>query len=66
MTGTEIRHWAYNLKTGEIVGCSTGNGLKRRVKRSNHWGTKHGYELGSWIFFHCSDAELHQRFKERF
>lgn len=65
MTHTTIKHWAYNLITGEVLGCSTGNGLKRRVQHSNRWGARHGYELGSWIFFHCSDAELRQRFKER-
>lgn len=58
MTRTEIRHWAYNLKTGEIIGCSKANGLKRRVAFTNSFNRKYGYPYGGWRFFHGSEKEL--------
>ena len=58
MTRTEIRHWAYNLKTGEIVGCPKVNGLKRRVAFINSFNRKYGYPYGGWRFFHGSKEEL--------
>lgn len=65
MTHTAIRHWAYNTETGELLGSSTSNGLKRRVKRTNRWYIKERFSLGSWVFFHGSANELHQRLRER-
>lgn len=58
MTRTEIRHWAYNLETGEIIGCSKANGLKRRVAFTNSFNRKYGYPCGGWRFFHGSEREF--------
>ena len=53
MTHTYPRHWAYNLLTGEVIGCSTGNALKRRVKRNTAWDIAHGYRgCHEWRFYH--------------
>ena len=47
------RHWAYNLATGEVIGCSTVNALKRRIKHNTAWDRAHGYITKSaWRFHH--------------
>lgn len=46
------KHVAYNLTTGEVVACSTGNHLKRCVRTINHHNRKWGYPKGEWIFSH--------------
>ena len=46
------KHVAYNLTTGEIVACSTGNHLKRCVRTINATNRKWGYPAGEWIFGH--------------
>ena len=58
MTRTEIRHWAYNFKTGEIISNSKANGLKRRVAFTNSFNRKHGYPCSGWRFFHGSEREF--------
>ena len=58
MTRTEIRHWAYNLKTGEIIGNSKANGLKRSVALNNSFNRKYGDPCGGWRFFHGSEREF--------
>ena len=55
---TTCRHWAYNLRTGEVLGSSTGNALRRHVQRNERWNIHHGYGAGVWRFFHGSYAAL--------
>ena len=45
-------HHAYNLSTGEILSCSTGNQLKRCVAIVNRNDRKYGVR-SEWIFSHC-------------
>lgn len=52
-----MKHFAYNKSTGEIIGCSTVNALKRRIKRNARWDRAHGYfDKPEWVFTHGSDA----------
>lgn len=47
------RHWAYNLTTGEVIGTSSVNALKRRIRRSVAWDIAHGYFVkNQWRFHH--------------
>ena len=56
---TYPRHWAFNLATGEVIGCSTSNALKRRVKRNTAWDIAHGYtNCHKWRFFHGAYEDL--------
>ena len=65
MTTTAIRHWALNIVTGEVIGCSTGNHLKREVARNQRWDIAHGYGAGKWIFFHCTEAKMRATYQAR-
>ena len=47
-----MKHVAYNIDTGEVRMCPTGNQLKRALKRANAWDKAHGYPVGRWIFAH--------------
>ena len=49
------KHIAYNLYTGEVLMCNTGNQLKRWVKRTNAWAIRNGYKCGQWVFSHDGD-----------
>lgn len=52
-----MNHVAYNKTTGEVIGCSTVNALKRRLKRNARWDRVHGYFYKpEWVFTHGSDA----------
>ena len=62
---TTIRHWAVNLATGEVLGSSTGNQLKRHVRRNVRWDVRNGYGAGEWIFFHCPEAQMRERYEAR-
>ena len=56
------RHWAYNAATGEVIGCSTVNALRRRLRRNQAWDFAHGYYAPSqWRFYHGTYEGL--RFK---
>ena len=44
-------HHAYNLATGEIITCPTGNQLKRCVRIINKQDRKYGVRP-EWIFVH--------------
>ena len=55
------KHWAYNLETGEVLGSSTGNGLRRMIKRSQSWQIRYGYGTGKWRFSHGAYAGLRFR-----
>lgn len=58
MARIEIRHWAYNIKTGEIIGCSKTNGLKKRVAYVNSFNYRNGYPYGGWRFFNGSEEDF--------
>ena len=45
-------HAAFNITTCEVITCSTGNGLKRRVAAVERWNNIHGYGRGEWVFAH--------------
>jgi len=47
-----MKHVAYNIDTGEVRMCPTGNQLKRALKRANAWDKAHDYPVGRWIFAH--------------
>lgn len=47
-----FKHIAYNITTGEVLSCTTGNGLKRRVEREKRWNMAHGFPSGEWFFSH--------------
>ena len=56
------RHWAYNLATGEVIGCSTANALRRRLRHNQAWDIAHGYYAPSqWRFHHGSYEELYRK-----
>ena len=47
------RHWAINLTTGEIIGSSSVNALKRRIRHNERWDIAHGYySKSAWRFYH--------------
>lgn len=55
---TTCRHWAINLRTGEVLGSSTGNALRRHIQRNERWNIAHGYGKGKWRFHHGSYEAL--------
>ena len=51
-------HHAYNLSTGEIVSCQTGNHLKKCVAIINRNDRKYGVR-SEWIFaHHCGISKI--------
>ena len=65
MTTTTIRHWAVNTATGEVLGSSTGNALRRHIRRNVRWDVAHGYGAGTWLFFHCERDQMRERYMAR-
>lgn len=59
------RHFALNTLTGELIGCNHGTHLKREVARTQRWNVRHGYGAGKWIFFHCTYAQMRERYQAR-
>lgn len=55
------KHWAINIRTGEVLGSSTGNGLKRHIQRNERWNIAHGYCAGKWRFYHGKYEGLHMK-----
>ena len=56
------RHWACNLTTGEVIGCSSVNALKRRIRHNEAWDIAHGYFAKSeWRFYHGSYEGLRHK-----
>ena len=60
-----IKHWAYNSATGEVLGSSTSNQLKRRVKASTAWDRAEGFRNHKWVFFHGTEGEMRAWFEKR-
>lgn len=58
---TTCRHWAYNLRTGEVLGSTTGNSLRRHIQRNERWNIRHGYGKGEWRFYHGAYEGLRLR-----
>ena len=63
-----IRYWAFNPFTGEMMGSSHGNHLKRRVKQAsryhvrgipNRWHFAHGTEEQAWAKFQSKLERYH-------
>ena len=61
-------HWAYNPFTGEVMGSSHGNNLKRRVKETsryyvrdipNCWLFAHGTQEQAWAKFQSKMERYH-------
>lgn len=49
----EFRHLAYNVGTGEIINCASGNTLKRKAKATNKHDTRlFGKVPCTWRFCH--------------
>lgn len=49
----ECRHWAYNATTGEVIGSTSVNALKRHIRHNERWDIAHGYYVKSaWRFYH--------------
>lgn len=58
----EQRHWAINLTTGEIIGSTSANSLKRIIRRHERWDISHGYYAKSvWRFHHGAYEGLRQK-----
>lgn len=58
----EQRHWAINLTTGEIIGSTSANALKRRIRHNERWDISHGYYAKSvWRFYHGAYEGLRLR-----
>lgn len=56
------RHWAINLTTGEIIGTSSVNALKRRIRHNTAWDRTHGYiTKNAWRFHHGTYEGLHTK-----
>lgn len=64
-TTATIRHWAVNTITGEVLGSSTVNGLRRHIRHTVRWDVANGYGAGRWLFFHCSEEQLRDRYRIR-
>lgn len=59
MTNTNtIKHWACDFTTGEVLGCSTSNQLKRRVKKITAYERAEGFYGHKWVFFHGTEGEM--------
>ena len=58
---TDCKHWASNLETGEVLGSSTGNALRRHVAHNVRCNIRHGYGAGEWRFFHGSYEALRMK-----
>ena len=63
------RHWAYNPFTGELLGCTRGRDLKRRVKEAtryyarmtpNRWHFAHGTQEQAWAKFQNKAVRYHE------
>lgn len=55
-TMKDIQHAAYNLTTGEVCICLTGNQLKRHVAHIEKTNRKLNYGKGKWVFAHGAYA----------
>ena len=49
---TNYKHFAYNLKTGEIINCQSGNSLKHRVALTQRMDKITYGVIGQWRFCH--------------
>lgn len=49
-------HVAINIETGEVLSCTSVNGLKRHIAHMTRWNVRHGYSTGRWMFAHGSNA----------
>lgn len=45
-------HAACNIITGEVITCSRGRALKRRIAKIERWNKANGYGRGEWVFAH--------------
>ena len=60
---TTCRHWAICLETGEVLGSTTGNALKRHIARNTAWDIANGYGgKRSWRFHHGDYEGLRMKF----
>lgn len=51
-------HWAYCPETGEVLGSSTVNGLKRHIHHNVAWDRAHGFPRKTWRFHHGAYESL--------
>lgn len=49
---TTCRHWAYCPETGEVIGSTTVNSLRRHIRRHMARDLKYGFAAKSWRFYH--------------
>lgn len=49
---TNCKHWAYCPETGEVLGSTTVNGLRRHIRSYVAWYIANGYPKKSWRFYH--------------
>ena len=59
-----MKHWAYNLTTGEILGCDRACDLKRNTERSARFDFDFFGHRGKWIFCHKGEQALHAKIRE--
>ena len=58
-----IKHFAYNLTTGELIGSARVCHLNRSVKWHQHYDRKYGEPKGVWVFAHGPRANEKLRTK---
>lgn len=56
-----MKHWAYNLATGEILGCHRACSLKRHLKRISRFDFNYFGCRGQWVFSHNGEQALHAK-----
>lgn len=49
-------HAAYNLDTYEVIICSRGNHLKRKVAQVQRYNKAYNYMPSRWVFAHGKDV----------
>lgn len=59
-----MKHWAYNLATGEILGCNRACDLKHNLKRIACFDFDFFGCRGQWVFCHNGEQAMHAKVRE--
>ena len=51
-----IKHSAYNLITGEVIECNSGNALKKHVATITRFNKRYYNSPNKWVFAHGKNA----------
>lgn len=58
-----IKHWALNPFTGEMLGCTRGRALKRRVKEASRYYVRD--IPNRWLFAHGTQEQAEAKFQSK-